>query len=226
MNSVAEQFFSAYSKAFSTKAVYTDKIPKEMMASTIDHEGWFEWMLVPGTLQTSDYTKIEEQFNVKFPNSFVDWHKSSFFLDGDCSLLRLPFSNPLQPLEEVKRNLDWYIPKKLIPQALYPFAAEGNDAGPLVFDGRIKAVNNEFPIRVYEQQFGGNPEGLSEIIFSNFSKLLECLTHYMIELKAKKSFEILPDFFGIDPYGAGRTGIDYWLSWAEMQRANFEEFNS
>lgn len=58
---------------------------------------------------------------------------------------------------------------------MYPFAAEGNDAGPLIFDGRIKVVNNEFPIRVYEQEFGGNLDGLSEIIFSNFSKLLECL---------------------------------------------------
>jgi hypothetical protein len=175
-------------------------------------------------LDTLDYKKIEDQFNVRLPNSFIEWHKSYYLLDGDCSLLRLPFSNPLQPLQEVKNNLDWYIAKQLIPQKIYPFATEGNDGGPLVFDGRIEVANNEFQIRVYDQDFGGNLEGLGEVVFSSFSKLLECLTHYMLELKARKSFEILPDFFRIDPDGAGKTGIDYWLSWAAMQRANFQEF--
>ncbi|MNL48038.1 hypothetical protein D3C87_1708650 [compost metagenome] len=121
--------------------------------------------------------------------------------------------------------MNWFIAEQLIPLKLYPFGNEGNDAGPLVFDGRIDTINNEFPIRVYDHEFGGDLEGLSEIIFSSFEKLLACLTHYMTELKTRKSFEIIPDFFKIDPTGAGLTGIDYWLSWANMQKANFVEFS-
>jgi hypothetical protein len=30
--------------------------------------------------------------------------------------------------------------------------------------------------------------------------------------------------YGIDPDGAGKSGVDYWLSWAGMQKANYEEF--
>jgi hypothetical protein len=85
-------------------------------------------------------------------------------------------------------------------------------------------ANIEFPIRVYDQEYGGNLEGLSEIIFSSFPKLLECLTHYLIELKTRNNFEIIPDFFKIDPDGAGKTGVNYWLSWTSMQRENFNEF--
>ena len=154
----------------------------------------------------------------------MKWHKEYFFLDADTSILRLPTSNPNLLLKDIRKNLDWFIAQQLIPQKLYPFGGEGNDIGPLVFDGRITSQNNEYPIRFYDQEFGGNLEGLGEIIFSSFEKLLECLTHYMTELKTRKNFEIIPDFFKIDPTGAGLTGIDYWLCWTNMLKADFEEF--
>lgn len=77
---------------------------------------------------------------------------------------------------------------------------------------------------MYDQGFGGDLKGLSEVVFSSFSKLLECLTHYMAELKTKKNFEIIPDFFEIDPAGAGRKGLDYWLLWISGLRSEYEEF--
>lgn len=195
-----------------------------MMASPVDKEGWFTWKVLKGNISREEYKEIENQFNVKLPDSFIDWHQSYFFLGGDCSLVRLPYSNPLQPLQELKAELDWHIPKKLAPQKIYAFGSDGNDSGPLVFDGRISTKNNEFPIRVYDEDFGGTLEGLSEIIFSSFSKLLECITHYMNELKTKRNYEIIPEFFELDPEGAGKTGIDYWLLWASGLRTEFEEF--
>ncbi|MDJ1485037.1 SMI1/KNR4 family protein [Cytophagaceae bacterium YF14B1] len=217
-------FHEAYAAVFPRHTVYSDKFPVEMKASEEDSEGWIEWKLLKGTLQASRYHQVEKQFGVLFPESFIDWHKSYYFLDGDCSIIRLPASNPSQPLEELKRSLDWYVAQQLIPQQLYPFAEEGNDTGPLVFDGREKMPGNEFPIRVYDHEFGGELQGLSPIIFSSFSKLLECLTHYLTQLKTRRNFEIIPDFFTIDPQGAGKTGVDYWLGWSGMQSANFERF--
>lgn len=211
MTNLIDQFFVAYLEAFNSITVFTNTTPKEMMASPVNKEGWFKWKTVTGTLQDADYKNIEDHFNIELPKSFIDWHKAYFFLGGDCSILRLPTSNPNEPLQEIKRNLNWHVPQQLIPQKLYPFASEGNDTGPLVFDARSPLVNNEFPIRIYNQEFGGDIEGLGEIIFSSFRKLLECLTHYLTQLKTRKSFEIIPDFFQIDPAGAGKQGRNYWL---------------
>jgi hypothetical protein len=224
MKELSTKFFNAYFDAFSNRTVFTDDVPKEMMLTEEDEEGWFGWKLIKGTLNEDDYQKVEKEFNVNFPKSFVEWHKEYYFLDADTSIIRLPTSNPNLPLEELRDDLNWFIAEQLIPQKLYPFGDEGNDAGPLVFDGRADKKDNEFPIRIYDHEFGGDLEGLSEIIFSSFEKLLECLTHYMTELKTRKNFEIIPDFFKIDPTGAGSTGIGYWQGWANMQKANFEEF--
>ena len=224
MTELITKFFDAYFKTFSNKTVFTDDVPQEMILTEEDDEGWFEWTLIEGTLVEEDYQKVEREFRVEFPKSFINWHRRYYFLDADVSILRLPTSNPNLPLEEIKKGLNSFIAEQLIPKKLYPFGYDGNDAGPLVLDGRVSTKDNEFPIRVYDHEFGGDLIGLSEIIFSSFEKLLACLTHYMTELKTRKNFEIIPDFFRIDPTGAGLTGVSYWESWINIQTANFENF--
>jgi hypothetical protein len=125
MKDLNQTFFYAYLEVFPNKAVYTDSFPEEMRASEIDEDGYVEWKLLNGTLTESDYDKIERSYKVLFPKTFISWHKSFFFLDGDCSILRLPYSTPSQPLEELKRNLNCYIPEQLIPKRVYPFGDEG-----------------------------------------------------------------------------------------------------
>jgi hypothetical protein len=98
---------------------------------------------------------------------------------------------------------------------------EGNDAGFLVFDGRLPKENNEFPIRVFDYMLE-ELDGLGPIIFSSFSKLLACLIYYMKEIKTMPDFEIIPQFLAIDPEGAGKYGTDYWMGWANMQKDNYE----
>ena len=223
MTDINEQFMEAYIAAYSNRTVYYPNFPIEMMASKVDSSGWLDWRPLKGTLTERDYRKMEEKFGVIFPKSFINWHKSFFFFGGDCSLLRLPTSTPTEPLGAIEFNLNWFIPEQLIPHKLYPFADEGNDTGPLVFDGRKPIFNNEFPIRVYDHEYGGELDGLSEIIFSSFTKLLQCLIHYMTELKSRRNYEIIPDFFQIDTEGAGKTGVDYWTGWVNMQKSNFEQ---
>ncbi|NPE47859.1 SMI1/KNR4 family protein [Sphingobacterium sp. arapr2] len=183
-----------------------------------------EWKLIPGTMTPGDYERVAIQFGVTLPQSFIEWHKRYFFAECDCSIVRLPHSLPSQPLAEIISNLDWYIPEQLIPLGLIPFASEGNDTGPLVFDTRGSVEKNDYPIRVYDHEYDGELDGLSEIIFSSFSKMLACLTHLLNETKTRKHFEVIADFYAIDPDGAGSTGRPYWESWIAMGRANFEEF--
>jgi hypothetical protein len=226
MSTISEQFLSAHLSAFPPRAVFTAKSSKEMMASAVDESGWFEWKPITGNLPVSAYREIERAFNIKFPRSFIEWHKEFFFLDGDCSILRLPASSPIESLQALKKNLDWFIPQQLIPQNLYPFGDEGNDSGPLVFDARRGLINDDFPVCVYDQSFGGSLEGLSKPIFSSFSKLLDCIIYFMIALNTKKRHEIIPRFFEIDPEGAGKTGLDYWLAWRAGFREEYEDFGN
>lgn len=221
-----DAFFNAYLAAFPPRTVYTANVPAAMMAAPVDQEGWFSWQLLPGTLQAIDYKQLEKEHAVKLPRSFVDWHRAYYFLDGDCSLVRLPESNPNQPLQALRQEMNWQVAESLIAQRLYPFASEGNDTGPLLFDGRQEMLDNEFPIRVYDHEFWDSLDGLSPVIFSSFSKLLECLTHFLTETQTRKRFEVIPDFLTIDPLGAGSTGVDYWLQWAAMEKGNYEEFGA
>jgi hypothetical protein len=212
MTELIEQFFKAYWTP-GMKSVYTEKVPKEMMLSPIDKDGWYEWKLIPGTLTVNDYKKLEDKFKVKLPDHFIHWHKSYFFADCDLSIFRLPDSFPTAPLKNVADKLDWYVAEKLIPLGLIPFADEGNDTGPLVFDTRNLENENDFPIRVYDHEYMGDLDGLSDIIFSSFSKMIECLTHLLNESKMKNQFDIIPDFYKIDPNGAGTTGKSYFQLW-------------
>lgn len=225
MNKIINEFFITYFKYSSFSRVYVEgKTPKKMIDSSVDVEGWYTWKPITGTLNEIDYHHVEQKFGVKFPKSFIEWHKQYFFLDCSCQLFGLPVSSPNEPLQNIIDNLDYDLANELVETKLYPFGDEGNDAGPLVFDGRYEVDNHEYPIRVYDHEYGGDLEGLSEIIFSSFPKLLECFTHYIRELKTRKNFEIIPDFFQIDPTGAGKTGIDYWLSWVGMEEENYRLF--
>ncbi|PUV24098.1 SMI1/KNR4 family protein [Sphingobacterium athyrii] len=218
-----EQFFNAYLTR-DVSSVYTEDVPKEMMASEVNEDGWYEWKLIPGSLTDDDYKKLESEFGASLPVSFIEWHKRYFFAECDCSIARLPHSLPAQPLAEIISNLDSYIAEQLIPLGLIPFASEGNDTGPLVFDTRGSVEKNDYAIRVYDHEYDGELEGLSDIIFSSFNKMLACLTHFLNETNTRKHFEVIADFYTIDPDGAGSTGRSYWDGWIEMGRANFEEF--
>lgn len=219
INDFFQQFFNQ-----ELKTVFIEQTPKDMMASSVDNEGWYNWKPINGKFNIIDYEHIEKKFKIKFPESFIEWHKQYFFLDCDCSLVRLPHSSPTEPLQEIIDNLDNDFAESLIAVKIYPFGQEGNDMGPLVFDGRREVTENEFPIRFFDYDYYGDLEGLSEIIFSSFLKLLECITYFLKEVETRKIFEIIPDFFNIDPEGAGKTGVDYWLEQAAMYKQNEEHF--
>jgi hypothetical protein len=201
-------------------SVYTEKVTKELMASDVNKDGWYEWKLLPGTLTAEDYKQLGAQYNVVFPDIFIEWHRRYYFADGDCSIVRLPRSFPNRPLEEIS---DWHFnlgySELLISNGLIPFADDGNDVGSFVFDTRNAEGQTDFPIRLFDHEFD-DLDGLSEVIFSSFEKLLECVTHYLIEEKKRKRHEIFPDFFEIDPEGAGGEGRAYWLGIAEMYEEN------
>ncbi|MGF1924661.1 MAG: hypothetical protein ACQUHE_10820 [Bacteroidia bacterium] len=216
-------FFDAYFASNLLSIVYSDDIPQEMLASPVNEDGWVAWRPIKGTFTEEKYHLVERNFRIKLPKSFIEFHKRYFFLDGDCYLLNLPYSNPNRPLEKLIDVLDNDHARYLADIDIYPFAMEGNDSGFLVFDGRGVESNNEFPIRVFDYMSSEELDGLSAIIFSSFTKLLECLTHFMRESKTRNNFEIVLEFMDIDPLGAGKYGSEYWKGWSKMLKAIQED---
>ena len=211
MNNTTANFFAAYWQPGMT-TIYTEGMWPDMMAGPTDDEGWFEWKLAKGTLTKGDYKLIEEEYQIQLPASFIDWHKAFFFCDGDCMIALLPASLPNEPLKELRNHLNYG--GDLISQGLYPFAADGSGTGnPLVFDARYPATDNEFTIRIYDHEFVDNINGLGEIIFSSFSKMIECLTYFLNRPESMESGEAVRHFFEVDPTGAGGPGRNYWLSY-------------
>lgn len=224
MKNLIDDFFNTRYLTETLKKVYTRNTPLIMMDSEVDQDGYYRWKLIPGTLQKTDYHKLEAKYNIKFPRFFIEWHRKYFFLDGDCSFLCLPASSPNEPLKEIIDLLENDYARELSKQGLYAFSTDGNDEGLLVFDSRHVGTSDDFPIRAYDFAANGNLEGLSDIIFSSFQKLIECTTYFLEQTKVKKDFEVFPDFFSIDPDGAGKYGVDYWLGWVSMQKQNFIDF--
>ncbi|GGH21938.1 SMI1/KNR4 family protein [Mucilaginibacter phyllosphaerae] len=205
-------------------AGYTKDSPMEMIDSDVDSEGYYRWKPIKGTLSCKDYDNVEHKFQIKFPKSFIEWHKMYFFLNCHSPVAYMPHSSPTQPLQDIIDNLDNDLSKDLIAKKLYPFATDDNDIGFFVFDAREDKADNEYPIRLYDHEYGGDPAGLSEILFSSFSKLLECLT-YAMENHNEQIHEILPEFIRIDPEGAGKDGIDFWVDRIAFEKKNFENGN-
>lgn len=218
-----EDFFNVFFNQNSRLAVYTYGVPKDLMETEVDSDGWFKWQPVKGSLPMTKYQEFMKMFNVSLPESFINWHRAYYFLDGDCSILRLPYSSPAKPLQELEDLVDNETANNLIENKLFPFASEGNDGGYIVFDGRNSIESNEYPIRFHDFTWG--IDELGPVIFSSFPKLLECLTYFLSKSNEKQIFELIPEFFSIDPTGAGKDGIDYWISWINMTKENYEELS-
>lgn len=217
-----ENFFKAYFRYSTMTTVYTEDIPKSMMASEIDEEGWIIWKPIDGKLNISEYHALESKFKVCLPLVFIDWHKRYFFLDCDCPIVRLPYSNPNKVLGEINDLFANEIAYQLINIKLFPFATDGfNETGFWVFDGREEKQGNEFPIRVIDYA-REELDGLSPIIFSSFSKLLECLTHYLKTIGIQHGYQAIIDFLEIDPKGAGSLGKEYWSNLSKIVKENYE----
>lgn len=223
MQDVINRYFDICFKTDDLKTVYVSNIsPQSMMDSPVNHEGWYKWKPIQGTLSYGDYNKVEQKFNVQFPKSFIEWHRKYFFLGAGGCVVTLPNSYPTQPLQAIIDNLDYSLAENLIVQKLYPFATDDNDIGCFVFDAREEREDNEYPIRLYDHEYGGDDlEGLSEILFSSFIKLLECLTYAMENSKAPL-YENLAEFIRIDPDGAGKDGIDFWLHRIAFEKEDFD----
>jgi hypothetical protein len=219
MDRIIENFFNQFFKKEIFIATYQDGVtPKSMMNSSVDVDGYYNWKPIKGTLKEAVYEKLQTDFKVKFPKSFISWHQRYYFFGQDCSIIKLPASLPHRPLQELSFILNHEISTQLAKLKLCPFAYDKHPNRLFVFDTRTTVADQEYPIRIYEGN-GSDLHGLSEVIFSSFSKLLECLTYLLEEVNNRKVHEIIPGFFCIDPKGAGASGISYWTEVVQLEKA-------
>lgn len=173
------------------------------------------WSYSPSSGIEKDFSKLEQQFQTKFPDSFKQFYSRYNFSEIETPLLTLTGSDP--DLSSLAAEYNWDLPKLLTGNRLYVFGDGGNDIGPLVFDGREPKSGNEFPIREYDHEYiDGEPEALTEIMFSSFTKMIECLLHFLEEGSKTGYNAAIRQFYHIDPAGAGDDGRGYWTPWFAM----------
>lgn len=174
-----------------------------------------QWRYLPSTRGEKNYSALEQELGIVLPDSYKQWHGQYDFPKIEFPMLNLFGSN--RNLSLLASEYDWDLPPLLAGNQLYIFGDEANDVGPLVFDGRDATPGNEFPIRVYDHEFiDGEPEALSEIIFSSFTKMVECLLHYIKASPESGHGTSIRQFYDIDPEGAGSQGREYWDTWMAM----------
>ena len=55
-----QQFFDAYLTE-GIRSVYAEDVPKDMMASEVNEDGWYKWKLIRGTMTNGDYERVATQ---------------------------------------------------------------------------------------------------------------------------------------------------------------------
>src|SRR5262245_108775 len=95
MASLHEDYFAAYEEAFSPlMTVHTSQTPPDMLVSPVNADGWLQRRTRPCTVSLDDvFATYAQAAGKPLPNSFQRWYASTFTLDADCSVLRLP-ANP------------------------------------------------------------------------------------------------------------------------------------
>ena len=217
MSDAVEKFFRAYYACFAPQRIpLSPTTPREMLARVEpDNSGYVEWRLTPQGDKAVDLAPLETVVGIPLPPSFKAWFTRYYTLDMDCSIVRLPecpSNNPLGPLKVIMTASHAFstIPRQL---GLIPFGEESNDVGPLCFDARQPKTDGEWPIVYWDHELDTKPRAIGPTIFSNFEKLIECVTYYLeggktLEQREKR----IAGFFEIDPVGAGAHGKRYWSS--------------
>ena len=113
-------------------------VPTEMQVGPVNHEGWVQWKLLKPKITLNDLTKLEAQFDIKFPDYFAAFLLAACHLFDQVNSLKydqlifmpdVPSHEPLGPLQSILFN--W---QPLISASYIPFAEWGDGWGPMCFD--------------------------------------------------------------------------------------------
>lgn len=166
---------------------------------------WAE-VLKPTVIEDKDFEKIEIKLGMKLPSIYKSFIKrfysiENYFDTGTLQIIGNKKEAPLQLLYDALN--DDIISIEIQKLALIPFGYY-NDTYYVCFD-----LNQSFdmpPIVLFEMENYMN--GVKNIShrnwFSNFEKLLECCTDYMINGHSE-------NFDFIDPNNSYNNAYDYWI---------------
>lgn len=193
-----------------------DGVPADMIVSDPNPHGRFEWKLVERSRGIDpSLDSFEAEIGHKLPEAFKLWNSRYYTLEGYAHILYLPTSPTHDPFREMRSLFFDFRPEDVSQIGLIPFGEERLGIGPLCFDTREPNPAADWPICYFEHDFPD--DAIGPVIFSSFHKLLECCVHYLsgpgTDDWSRK--ERIPDFFDIDPTGAGDPGREYWEGWLE-----------
>lgn len=221
LDELIDRFYALnYAKGPLFTYVARGRAPADMVISGPTLSGRIEWKLVercPGI--DPAFESFEAEIGYRLPESFKLWNSRYYTLDGHAHILYLPTSPTNDPFGQLRDYFFNYRPENLSQIGLIPFGEERIGIGPLCFDTR-QTNSVDWPIRYFDHDSSSDDaidDAIGPIIFSSFYKLLECCVHYLSGPRADhwSCLERIPDFFELDPAGAGGPGREYWEAWLE-----------
>lgn len=111
---------------------YALGVPKDMRVGVPDENGWCQWKATDSEITLQDIKNIEENLGFKFPLLFSEYLTYKSLLMTDF-IVRLPQTPTDFPLLELNQYIEMY-QNRFKNIGLFPFAFDGNDAGPVCFD--------------------------------------------------------------------------------------------
>lgn len=190
------EFFKAY---YEDMTDYFFEFPTDkMLEEKVTKDNFIEWILTPTKIKLSDYEPLEKKLGETIPLIFKKWYSRHYSPEPgslDTRIIFLPVPTQEDLFSELEGSLlgygDSY--QDIRDLNLIPFGSDANARGAICFDASDKSINpNDYPIVLFEYDTWDK----SEIAFSNFEKMLECI----IDLTKVGSTE---NFAKIDPKAGG-----------------------
>lgn len=193
-------------------------IPEDMLISGPNLHRRIEWKLIERYKGVDPrFKEFEEEIGYRLPESFKLWQSRYYILDGHAHILYLPISPTNDPFGELRDLFFNWRPEHVSQRGLIAFGEERLGIGPLCFDARQRLPESDWPILYFDHENPDPDDAIGPVLFSSFEKLLACCVHYLsgpgTDDWTRK--EQIPEFFDIDPSGAGGPGREYWEEWLE-----------
>ncbi len=243
IQSIVEGFLNAYFEhARRTNQLRRPgKIPIEMLDESIpESEGWFGWKPIPSQVTDSELNLLETVIGLKYPPPYRQLLKAVHYMEIDFGPVRFE-PHPVGTWQDrLKKLYKAYCPKRILGTGLIPFGSEGMwDAGLICFDSKHTDGDGDCPVVCWNHEFVGKEKEVFPL-FSSSLRMFKCLTvagrsdsnfaYFHAEsdidadseqgmenthddLAAKQ--EIMREFLGLDPEGAGGVARKYWTQYVD-----------
>ncbi len=162
-----------------------ENIPDSMLNADklCEFEGCAYWNAIPSTITDAEVQEMESYLRHKLPKTYIHFLKYRHFIELQLGRYSILFfeSLPQRFLSDLKNKIDTYY-WNLIERNYLPFA-DFSDFGVLCFDANARAIDNDYPVVLFNHEDGYSE---SERYAPNFEAMFEEFNQHLDEWIANR----------------------------------------